>query len=396
MLVSGDQTFLKNINRWALIQLVRSSGGLSRADLAKGTGLTKSTVGLLTADLIAEGWLREGEVVVNVTGRPSTPLFINDDRLLMIGMELGGDSWSVLAVTPTGRVLERRRVQLDHEEARRNLTPDAVVGEMARALEGILERQLGERRLIGVGLGVGGLVQRHTGVLSMSPHWPWRDAPLRELFSAHLVRLGLPGWRFVIMNDANAAVMGEYLFHPLPETGPLLYLTLGIGVGGGILIRDEPLWGQRGFAGEVGHLTLDPDGPACACGNRGCAEMLIGQAAIARELGLPHANAGELLDRLASGDARTRQAVQNAGRWLGVLLGNLVNIFNPSRVVAGGPLTELGEVFLGPAREELARRALPQSLETTTFCPSTSGRDAGARGAAAAVMHEVFKGALSG
>lgn len=393
MLYSGDQTFLKQINRSALLRLVRQRPHLSRAEIAKHTGLTKSTVGLLVAELIAEGWLSEGRSVASVVGRPSTPLSLNDDQLVILGAELGGDNTNVLAVTPSGRILERRYVHRDRAE--HDYAPADLIAALAGDLAAVLETQRrAGRRVVGLGLGAGGPVERGTDLLTVAPHWGWRDVPLRELFAPHLARLGLAGLPFLIANEADAGALGERLFGERPGDGPLLYLSVGIGLGGGVVIGDQPLGGRAGFAGEVGHVTLDVQGPACPCGNVGCAEVLIGLQALAARLGRPHVNVDEVLAALRLGDPHAAGAVEASGRWLGVLIANLVNIFNPSAVVVGGPLAELGAALLDPARAEAERRALGRSFAYTDITLCTSGRDACALGAAGAVMQDVFSLAL--
>lgn len=391
MLVSGDQSFLKTVNRRALMHLLRTHSGLSRADLAKRTGLTKSTVGTLTAELIEQGWVREGDAVASPTGRPSTPLFVDDGHLLILGAELGGDSRNVLALTASGRLLDRQFTHMDRDPRVPVPHPEEVVTQIVGDIDRLLQRQQrAGRRLIGLGLGVTGPVERGTDIMTVSPHWGWHNVPLREMFTPHLARLGLAHLPFLIANEANAAAMGEHVFGRTVEAGPLLYLSIGIGVGGGIIINDRLLDGQGGWAGEVGHMTLSVDGPRCPCGNQGCAEILIGQSALASALGRAHANIDEMRALLDAGDARAEEAVLRGGQWLGVLIANLVNVFNPSQVVVGGPLTELGDALLAPAWAEARRRALPDSLDRVTFTRCPNGRDASARGAAAYVMHEAF------
>jgi len=395
MLFYGDQTFLKHLNRGALLQLIRQTPRLSRAEIAKRTGLTKSTVGVLVSELMNEGWLSEGSLVANTTGRPSTPILLNDDQLFILGAELGGDGTNVLAITPSGRILDRRYRHLNHDGNALH-TPETTIAELAGDIEAILtQQQQTGRRVVGLGLGVGGPIESGTDILTVVPPLGWREVPLRELFAPHLERLNIAHLPFLIANEADAGAMGEYLFGVKASEGPLLYLSVGIGVGGGIMIGNQLLGGRAGLAGEVGHMTLDVNGPPCPCGNHGCAEVLIGQQALASHLRLPHANIDELLSILHSGDPSARDAIQHSGRWLGVLIANLVNIFNPAAIVIGGPLAELGEALLAPAREEAARRALNRSFTCTSLTLCTSGRDAGALGAAGSVMHDAFSHASS-
>ena len=387
MTMTGDQQLLKRINRMALVRCVRSLPAPSRSDLAAHTGLTKSTISLLAQELIDEGWLRErGRAVTGSLGRRPTPLVLDDSRLALIGVELGVATLTVVTTSLTGQVLHSASEALPHTAP--NITPEAVcaliVQRMAAAAAQV---QASQRRLLGFGLGVPGAVDEPSGVVRVAPNLGWREVPVRQLLSAGLREASFGNVPLHVQNEADVAALGEFEFGPPPVPEPLIYLSLDVGVGAGIVLNDRLFSGAQGLAGEVGHTLLERNGPACSCGRRGCAEAFIGLRAIALRAGIAAAGVEPLRQRLAAADATTTQAVERAGDCLGVLLQNLWMSFNPARFVLGGPTCELGEVFLGAAQRSLDRFADEAGLAAPQVAASRFGREAVAVGAAALVLH---------
>lgn len=391
MTMTGDQQLLKRINRMALVRCVRSLPAPSRSDLATHTGLTKSTISLLAQELIDEGWLRErGRAVTGSLGRRPTPLELDDSRLALIGVELGVDTLTVVTTTLTGQVLHSASEALP-DTAPAN-APEAVcaliVQRMAAAAANV---QATSRRLLGFGLGVPGAVDEPSGVVRVAPNLGWREVPVRQLLSTGLRDAGFGKVPLHVQNEADVAAVGEYEFGPPPVPEPLIYLSLDVGVGAGIVLNDRLFSGAQGLAGEVGHTLLERDGPACSCGRHGCAEAFIGLRAIALRAGIVTAGVEPLRQRLLAADLAATQAVERAGDCLGVLLQNLWMSFNPARFVLGGPTCELGEVFLGAAQRSLDRFAHEAGLAAPPVALARFGREAVAVGAAALVLHQAVR-----
>jgi predicted NBD/HSP70 family sugar kinase len=333
--MAGDHSFLKSINRMALVRLVKDQPGLSRVDLAHRTGLTKTTVGLLVQELVAEGWLRErAPAVSQAAGRRPTPLTLATERFGLIGAELGVDYLNVVACDLQGELLHARMRPFRHRDVGRSVRSLSAL--VARARDELLARR---RRPLGLGVGVPGAVGA-------------RDGLLRRLLEASLARAGWRGLEVAVLNEAKAAALSEHVFGAGHHGGPLVYLSLGIGLGAGVILRDRLYLGHDGLAGEVGHTILQRAGPRCACGRRGCAETFISQRAVSRSAtggGGPVLSIAELGARLARRDPATRRAVARAGAYLGILIQNLRNTFDPAVVVLGGPLSQLGAALLEPA-----------------------------------------------
>lgn len=385
---SGNQQLLKDINRMALVRHLCAHPGLSRADLATAVGLTKSTVSLLVRELLEEGWLVEREIVATGDlGRRPTPLFIDPSRLLLLGVEVGIDAVRVVATSLTGEVLAR--TVAGHGASR---SARAGITTVANALLK-LRRQLGEaeHRIVGIGVGLPGGVDESRGFLHFAPNLGWRDVPFGEQLADKLAGTVLAGVPLYVQNEADVAALGELEFHHAPGADPLLYVSINQGVGAGVVVGDRLLTGSRGFAGEVGHIVLQINGPQCSCGRRGCAEALIGLRALAAAGADEGAPVEAIRQRLDAGDADTERALKKAGGYLGVLLHNLSAAYDPACIVLGGSVVELGDAFLGPALRTVQDYAGAANLAPTTVQVSAFGADAVAVGAAALVRYHMTR-----
>jgi predicted NBD/HSP70 family sugar kinase len=393
MLITGDQQLLRQINRMALVRRLADEPNLSRADLANELGLTKSTVGLLVRELVEEGWLSESELVsTGSLGRRPTPLHIDGQRLALIGADVGVDGARVAAVSLFGDVMDRAEVAYD-DAADAAASLRQVSSQMARLAK---RAQSQGRRVLGLGVGLHGGVDDATGTLHVAPNMGWRNVPVGALVREHLNVTTLEGLPLFVQNEADVAALAEFEFVSSPAADPLIYLSLGHGVGAGVIVGDKLLTGFRGFAGEVGHTILQAAGPLCSCGRQGCAESLIGlRALVGCAPGDAPAKTRKALDRLfASADAREAAAltsVQAAGHWLGMLLNNLWVSFDPMRIVLGGPALRLGEALLGPARKVLDDYAQAAALPPPSIEVSRYGAEAVAVGAAALVYYQLTR-----
>lgn len=386
---SGNQQLLKDINRMSLVRHLCAHPGLSRADLATSVGLTKSTVSLLVRELLEEGWLAEREIVATGDlGRRPTPLFIDPARLLLLGAEVGIESIRVVATSLTGEVLAR--AVANHGASR---SAKACIGTLANALLKV-RKQLdeGRHRVIGIGVGLPGSVDESRGHLHFAPNLHWRDVPFGTQLAEKLAGSTLDRVPLYVQNEADVAAIGELEFNPAQASDPLLYVSINQGVGAGVIVGDQLLTGSRGFAGEVGHIVLQINGPLCSCGRRGCAEALIGLRALLgnAEPGAASPLAG-IRQRLAEGDAETARAVKKAAAYLGVLLQNLSAAYDPACIVLGGSVIELGDAFLQPALKTLNDYASAANLTPTTVQISRFGADAVAVGAAALARYHLTR-----
>lgn len=364
MNTTGDQQLVKRINRSVLLRLTRARPGLSRAQLAEASGLTKSTVSLLTRDLLNEGWLREaGSAVASGLGRPSTPLFIDAEARALIGVEIAVEWVRVVGVSLLGEVL------CTHEEASVGHAPGAMCAQaaalVARVHQVLVQRGL---QVSGIGVGVPGAIDEATGRVRFAPNLGWRELDLLPLLARALSAAGVPAVPVHLQNEADVAALGEYEFSEDANTGPLIFVSCDVGVGAGIVLNDRLFTGAQGMAGEIGHTVLQIDGPLCSCGRRGCAEAFFGSRALARP-----------------------RAMARAGASFGVLLQNLWMAFDPSCIVVGGGSSLRHPALLQQALVTLAQYSASAGLGLPTVRAARYGLQAAAVGAAALVLHRQLR-----
>jgi glucokinase len=292
-----------------------------------------------------------------------------------IGVDLGGTNLRAAAIDDHGVMIEKVSGST-HLKAGR----DAVVDDMVQAIEGVRTRIAG-RTLAGIGVGVPGFILMDKGIIVGSNNLPqFENYPVRDEIERRL------GARVILENDANAAAMGEKWMGAGRDVNDLVLLTLGTGVGGGIISAGRVLEGSVGMAGEIGHITVSPNGNPCGCGNTGCLEKHASATAIgamARLIGLGADLTAEDVYKLAvAGDARAKAIFTSMGQALGIALATLINIFNfPLYLLSGGPLPAWD--YFSPAMiAEVQRRSFTYRNSPTRIERATLGNEAGLYGAA--------------
>lgn len=387
---AGHQQLLKGINRMSLVRHLCTHPGLSRVELAAAVGLTKSTVSTLARELLDEGWLVEREVVATgELGRRPTPLFVDPERKLLLGVEVGIESLRLVLTSLTGEVQQSASVPMTPGRGAK-----ACLGQLSQAMLKLAQRiDTPRQHIIGIGIGLPGGVDEASGHLHFAPNLGWRDVPVGALLGERLAGTALDGVPLFVQNEADVAALGELEFNRHEVADPLLYVSLNEGVGAGVVVGERLLTGHRGFAGEVGHIVLQLNGPPCSCGRRGCAEALIGLRAM---LG-PQSDDDEqrhlsvLAARVQAGERGTLRAVARSGAYLGVLLQNLAAAYDPGCIVLGGALVSLGDPFLQPALRTLTEHAAAAGLAPPALRISRHGADAVAIGAAALARYRLTR-----
>jgi len=314
---------------------------------------------------------------------------------LFLGIDLGGTKIIAGLVERSGRILAK-----EYRETQAAQGPASVFDRLIEATTTVLASQsidLSEVNAIGVA--AAGPIDAASGTVTAPPNLPgWHDVPLARLIQN---RVSLPTY---LENDAAAAALAEFTFGAGRGCQHMIYVTASTGIGGGFVLNGRLYQGAAGAAGEIGHMTLLPNGPLCGCGNRGCLEALASGTAIARDArervsrGVPTLIAelvnGDLTKISAKvvaqaadeGDIEAQEILQEAMEYLGVGVANLVNLFNPEIIVIGGGLTNMGERLFDTVRRVIDRRAFPISAHTVEVRPAQLGSDVGLLGAAAVAM----------
>ncbi|WP_182049576.1 ROK family transcriptional regulator [Changpingibacter yushuensis] len=334
--------------------LFSDGSGLTRADLAQRTGLTRATISRLVKDLISLDMVVEGPASDSQgAGRPGTPLFPASRTMVGIGLEVNADKVSGVAIDLTGATVDSFAIEIDLVGS----DPEPVMALLHSHTEALVERLEGAgiRDIVGVYVGVPGIVDAATNRVVFAPNLGWRD-----LFpAAYLQDIFGPDTLIHVDNDANLQGVAAASHQDQTERWPssFIYLTGDVGIGGCIVTDNISMAGLHGWAGEVGHLTIEPDGPACHCGSAGCLERYAGRQAILANAGLPTtATTSDLVKRIESNDPQVIEAIRVAGWALGIAISNVVNLIDMTHVVLG---TSLGAVlpWMRPVIErELDRR----------------------------------------
>jgi predicted NBD/HSP70 family sugar kinase len=392
---------VRETNLGVVLRTVRAMAPCSRAAVASATGLNKTTVSSLVSDLISRGLVREtGTTAQPRVGRPGVMLALDDSSMAAIGVEVNVDYLSVVAADLLTQELLTRHVPFDARSA----GPDGCVRQIAATVRETMDGpELRGRTVIGVSLAVPGLIDTATGTVRRAPNLDWADVPLRDLVRALLPDPGVP---VQVDNDANLGALAEYLTGSFARTPDLVYLTGEVGIGAGMVTGGELLRGAGGFAGEIGHVPLAEEGPACACGRRGCLETLAGIDPVLREA-VPDRVPDRVLsasdiaalvevavERAAAGDRTAAGAFERAGAWLGRGVAMLANVLNPAVVVLGGYFVPMGPWLLPHCRATAAADVFAPDAGGCRVELSSLGLSAAARGGAAAMVHALDAGLL--
>ncbi|MFT6146410.1 MAG: putative NBD/HSP70 family sugar kinase, partial [bacterium] len=343
----ADGSQVRHHNSGLLLRMVwDDETGLSRADLARGSGLSRSTVSAIVADLVDAGLVVESHIERHRSGRPPMVLQFNDQRQLIAGVEIGCSHVSAVLTDLRGRVLGTRRsdvaVQVD---------PTSTLARVVQDIRSLCQAaNVSVDSLLGVGVGVPcPLDQSEPNRLSerILPAWNGTNVG-RELY----MELGVP---LFISNDANLGALAEAWWGAGIDQQSIVFVKVATGVGAGIVVDGEVFSGSSGMAGEIGHTTVDPNGRLCRCGLSGCLEAEVGSQAIVDRVReaiaagqpscLSRVSNPSLSDVVAAArrqDSVALQVIDDVGKYLGIAIANLLNLLNPSRVIMGGRLTEAG------------------------------------------------------
>ncbi len=385
----ANQSLARKHNSSAILNLLRLNGALSRALLAAKIGLTRSTISRIVDDLIAENLVREVELSLGKKGRPGMLLELNPEGGLAVGIEIGVNFIAILLTDFSANVLWRERVNLpDEATSEEYLAKAEQLIQKAHALAA--SRWL---RLMGIGVGVWGLVDQVKGVIRFAPNLMWHDIPISENWEQ---KFGVPVY---LENDANAAALGEYYFGAGKNIEDFIYISMDIGVGGGIISEGKLFRGFSGYAGEIGHMAIDRHGSLCRCGKVGCLETLVGRRVIIKryqsKTGQAEISLGEIVNRARVGDKVAMSVFDEVAENLGVGIGNLVNIFNPQRIVLGWSLGQAYDLLIPTLEKSIRKNSLTDQMGKLDVVPFTNGADDCLLGCVALVMDEIIRERVS-
>lgn len=378
----------KIANKRIILDMIRfTPGGISRAELARQMVLTRSAISTIIDDFKSIGLVDESELGPAAGGRRPILLAINPQYGYVVGIDMGATHLGIILTDFSAHVIEEIEYPFYVSDG-----PQVCLTKIDQHIQELLSRsKLDINQISGIGMGVPGPVVVKAGEVSSPPIMPgWDGYPIRN----HLETL----WHVPVSigNDAELGALGEWAYGAGRGETNLAYIKVGTGVGAGLLLDGRVYRGTTGSAGEIGHITIQVNGPLCTCGNHGCLETMAGGQAIAR-IAREAIQAGRRTQLAASapekimavdvaaaaqrGDLVAQQIITDAGTYIGIALASLVNLFNPGMIVIGGGVSQLGDLLLEPIRRTVMERSLHSAAKVVRITSAVLGRRASSMGA---------------
>jgi len=395
---TGDQSLVREINLSLIMNHLRMNAPISRAALADATGLNKTTVSSLVNELIERQFVREIGFASPSAGRPGILLKLNPTAGFIVSCEIGVDFILVICTDFAPEIIWRHEEHIDPTIGQRTIL-DRALTILNQAIEVGCPACT---TLLGIAVGVPGLVDQATGALLFAPNLGWKGLPIRAILQESF---NVP---LYVDNEANIAALGEHYFGAARGYEDVLYISAGVGLGGGIVHNGRVFSGVTGVSAEFGHMTMDPDGEICKCGNQGCWETQVSQQALFRHV-WRHIDQGEasrlskmtdgrrasltvplIVDAARAGDVVALDSFKIIGHHLGIGIASLVNALNPELVVFGGILSLAGEFLMPVIEKEVEQRALKWNREAMQLVLAKHGYDACVMGGVAAVYQAIL------
>jgi glucokinase-like ROK family protein len=395
---AGNAKFISEINKVKVTNLIRDNHGISRAALAKKSGISAPTVSRIVETLIREGLVTETGMGVSNGGRRPTLLRFSGVDNFIIGIDLGTTNiYGVLTNLDAKVIVEiRRPTQVEDGFSRIMERTSEIINE--------LRNHLGDKKgkVCGIGMAIAGLINRERNIVEFSPDFHWHNVDVRAALSQSN--------EIPIMFDNVTRVMalGEMWYGAGRDCRNFIMINVGYGIGAGIIIQGIPLYGLKGMAGEFGHITLDKDSDAqCECGNFGCLEALASGNAIAKAakkelLGgigsvlldmckgdLSRLTAEMVADAAKQGDSLAWTIFDRAAEYLGLGISGVINLFNPEAVFIGGGVAQAGDILFSRVRKTVNARALNKTASDVAILPASFGSRAAVMGAISLILSGV-------
>ena len=395
---TGNLRLVQKINRSLVLNLIKNKSPVSRADISKITKLTRSTVSNIVEYLIKKDLIKEIGLTSSGVGRKAILLELNSKAYYSIGIDLGTLHTTVAITDLLGRVETRIEYPTDCQQDK-----DKVIEKLIAAIHNIINNfGIKRKKIAGIGVAAPGLIDKK-GTMLITPNFGWKDTPLRDILKKEF---HIPVF---VDNNVNTMALAEFEFGKGQGVKNFVFINVGMGIGAGVVINGELFHGKSNCTGEIGHTTVDYNGPKCSCGNNGCLEVMASGPAIAKRA-IKAIKEGEksLISKLVNydlnqvsaeivataanqGDKLGRSIMEETGEYLGTGVANIINLFNPELVIIGGGVAQAGDLIFKPLKKAVQKRAFSVSAEVAKIIPVSLGKDCTVIGAAALVLKEMFK-----
>jgi len=392
----GSLKLMKKINKSIILDTIRIYDSISRAEISQKTNLSPTTVSTLTEDLIKEEYIKEIGEGKSRGGRRPILLKFNSNAHFIMGVKLDAKRITLALTNLKLSIINKARKTIKNTDE--NWVTRQIIDLVRRIAR---ESSVQLEKIIGIGVGTIGMVDTEKGIVEEAINIGWENIPLRDLIKEELDNIPV-----YIDNVANLAALGEKQVGIAKKAKNLVYIHLGGGIGAGIILNGEIYEGSNGSAGEIGHTTVEPNGPRCKCGNRGCLENFAsGRAIASRAISGLLAGRKTLINEITEGsiDKVTAEVVAEAAKegdefaleiwretaeYLGIAIANLINVYNPEMIIIGGGVAQAGNFLFEPLKRVVEERALPRATKIVKIVPSELQDDASLIGAAALAMEK--------
>jgi len=373
---------LKAINRASILNAIKSYGPIARTDIAELTGLSPATVTGLTAELIDDGLVLIKQEGDSRGGRRPILLALDSQGAYVIGIKLAEEHATLALTDLNADIVTKRTAQLTQRD------PEHVSRILAESVQTVLDAAgINRTRLLGVGVGLAGIIDSETGLCRISPHNGWREVPFAKLLEDDLDCI------VHLDNNVNTLTRVEQLYGLGQHMRDFLVITIGRGIGMGIVANGQVYRGTRGGGGEFGHMVIDPEGLVCGCGNRGCLETFVAEPWLlyrAQQRGLDVRTPEALVAAAEADNAVARDVFAQGGRVLGQAIASVVNLLNPALIIISGEGVRAGDFLFRPMHETMQQHMFGQLAEDVEIRIEPLSDDTWARGAASLVLGRIF------
>ena len=391
---------MKQLNVSAVLRVIRDNGSLSRAEIAKLTGLTPASVTNITKILIEDKFLIESKIGESSGGRPPIILELNPDARYVIGIGIGVGVIDVVITNLSAKIISKKSMIIGDERYDYNL----VFAGLVNLINEVIELSNIERKnILGAGVALHGIVNAKSGESIHSLYYGWKNINIKKRLEDEL-QLAI-----YVDNDVRAMALGESLFGATKDISNFVTLNISNGIGAGIIINNTPYYGVDFSAGEIGHIAVELDGDKCNCGNYGCLETVASNNNITKKAiklikqgvssslikdidNINNLTIEDICNAAKNGDEMSITVLKEAARYIGIAITNLINILNPTAIVVVGEIFENTTYAIDTLSEIVKNRGFKLSSENVRIIRSLLGRDASVIGAATLVIQEIFNG----
>jgi len=380
----GTFQLMKSVNKSIILNKIRTSEPISRAQIAKETKLTPPTVSSIVRELIEQDLVKESELGESKGGRKPTMLLVNKNGFYVIGIDAGPKTIECILSNLSGQIKDRVVVSIESP-----LTNESFLELLKNGIKKTLKNVKERSKVLGIGMAMHGVVDVARGTSLFAPILQLSNIPIKDELEREFDLV------VQVENDARAMTLGESWFGEHGDVSSMMAVNLGSGVGAGVAINGKLYHGSTDLAGEVGHMTIDMNGERCECGNRGCLESFASAPSIVKRANkmMPDKNitsSREVYELALENDKECVELLQRTGAIIGIGLTNLIHVLNPELIIIGGGVSKSERFILRPIRETISMRGLTKEAKETRVVISELGDDATILGAVALLLVELF------